>query len=137
MRESAVEVSMKSSVGVLLAAIIVFVLLAFEYWQYRDEQAYRNALNTQLVSLSQRVDSIDERIQSAKTELDTMKQNSLGGLIESANDALIHGWSAMIDSVEKELERAKKGIASQKQTTQPSQTSPSTDPAPNTGNGPL
>ena len=82
---------MKSSVGVLLAAIIVFVLLAFEYWQYRDEQAYRNALNTQLVSLSQRVDSIDERIQSAKTELDTMKQNSLGGLIESANDALIHG----------------------------------------------
>ena len=41
MRESAVEVSMKSSVGVLLAAIIVFVLLAFEYWQYRDEQAYR------------------------------------------------------------------------------------------------
>lgn len=120
---------MKSSLGVLLAAVIVVALLVFEYWQYRDEQAYRETLNTQLIHLSERVSSIDQRVQLAKSEMDKIQQNSLGGLIETANDALIQGWSAMINSVEKELERAKQGIAAQ-----PNGSS-SADPAPNNGAG--
>ncbi|MEX1665779.1 hypothetical protein [Zhongshania arctica] len=126
---------MKSSLGVLLAAVIFLALAGFEYWQYRDQQAYRQGLNVQLMDLSARLNSIEARIDSAKGEIDKIQQNSLGGLIESANDALIEGWSAMINSVEKELERAKKGIAKPPQAAQPN--SPSAQPAPNNGAGPL
>lgn len=126
---------MKYSLGVLLAAVIVVTLMGFEYWQYRDQQAYRQGLNTQLIDMSARLNSIEERIDIAKAEIDKIQQNSLGGLIESANDALIEGWSAMINSVEKELERAKKGIATPPQTAQPN--SSSTYPTPNNGAGAL
>lgn len=125
---------MKSSLGVVLAAVIVVALLAFEYWQYRDAQAYREALNTQLIHISERVNTLDQRIQLTKAEIDKLQQSSLGGLIETANDALIQGWSAMINSVEKELERAKQGIAAQPQTKQSNGPS-SVDPAPNNGAG--
>ncbi|RNL67631.1 hypothetical protein [Zhongshania marina] len=125
---------MKSSLGVVLAAVIVVALLAFEYWQYRDAQAYREALNTQLIHISERVNTLDQRVQLTKAEIDKLQQSSLGGLIETANDALIQGWSAMINSVEKELERAKQGIAAQPQTKQ-SNGSSSVDPAPNNGAG--
>jgi hypothetical protein len=124
---------MKSSLGVVLAAVIVAVLLAFEYWQYRDEQAYREALNTQLIHISERMNSLDQRVQLTKGEIDKLQQGSLGGLIETANDALIQGWSAMINSVEKELARAKEGIAAQPQAKQSNGSS--ADPAPNNGAG--
>lgn len=101
---------MKLSSGEILAGCIVLVLLVFEVWQYLDAKAYREAMNAQLVLLSTRVDSVDERVQLARDKLDRLEQSSLGGLIENANDALIQGWSAMIDTVEKELQRAKKGF---------------------------
>ena len=128
---------MKTSVGVLMAGVIVVALLGFEYWQYRDAQAYRNAVNTQLMHLSERVNGIDERVQVAKRELDDIQQNSLGGLIESANDALIQGWSAMISSVEKELERAKKGMDKQSYPKSPDPSTPPANPALSNGPGPL
>jgi peptidoglycan hydrolase CwlO-like protein len=126
---------MKSSLGVLLAAVIVVSLTSFEYWQYRDQQAYRQGLNAQLTDLSARLNSIEARIDIAKDQIDKIQQTSLGGLLESSNNALIEGWSAMINSVEKELERAKKGIARPPRAAQPN--SPSAYPAPNNGAGPL
>jgi hypothetical protein len=126
---------MKSSLGVLLAAVIVVTLVGFEYGQYRDQQAYRQGLDGQLIDFSARLNSIEERIDIAKDEIDEIQQSSLGGLIDSANDALIEGWSAMIDSVEKELERVKRGVAPQPQTVQPN--SLSVHPAPNNGIGAL
>lgn len=101
---------MKLSSGEILAGCIVLVLLVFEVWQYLDAKAYRETMNAQLVLLSTRVDSVDERVQLARDKLEKLEQSSLGGLIENANDALIQGWSAMIDTVEKELQRAKKGF---------------------------
>lgn len=101
---------MKLSSGEILAGCIVLVLLVFEVWQYLDAKTYRETMNAQLVLLSTRVDSVDERVQLARDKLEKLEQSSIGGLIENANDALIQGWSAMIDTVEKELQRAKKGF---------------------------
>ncbi|WP_269619163.1 hypothetical protein [Zhongshania sp. BJYM1] len=128
---------MRTSMSVFMAAIIVVVLLGLEYWQYRDAQAYRKTVDAQLILLSERVNGIDERVRIAKNELDEIQQNSLGGLIESANDALIEGWSAMINSVEKELERAKRGIDKKIPSAAPDNSSPSADPAPINGQGSL
>ncbi|MBB5188428.1 F0F1-type ATP synthase membrane subunit b/b' [Zhongshania antarctica] len=130
---------MKLSSGEILAGCIVLVLLVFEVWQYLDAKAYRETMNAQLVLLSTRVDSVDERVQQARDKLEELEQSSLGGLIENANDALIQGWSAMIDTVEKELHRAKKGFdkpAGNAGAGTDPQTDQSSMSAPN-GNGPL
>ncbi|MFQ3199460.1 MAG: hypothetical protein ACI9SK_000167 [Zhongshania sp.] len=126
---------MKFLLGVLFAAVIVLTFAGFEYWQYQKQQAYRQEVDAELINLSARVNNIEERIDIAKVEIDKIQQNSLGGLIESANDALIQGWSAMIDSVEKELERAKKGISTPPNAAEPN--SMSVQPAPSNGAGAL
>jgi hypothetical protein len=126
---------MKFLLGVLFAAVIVLTFTGFEYWQYQEQQAHRQEFDAQLINLSARVNSIEERIDIAKDEIDKIQQNSLGGLIESANDALIQGWSAMIDSVEKELERAKKEISTHPKAAEPN--SLSVYPAPSNGAGAL
>ncbi|WP_414729390.1 hypothetical protein [Zhongshania aliphaticivorans] len=128
---------MKLSSGEILAGCIVLVLLVFEVWQYLDAKAYRETMNAQLVLLSTRVDSVDERVQLARDKLEKLEQSSLGGLIENANDALIQGWSAMIDTVEKELQRAKKGF-DKPAGNAGGGTDPQADPSlPPNGNGPL
>jgi hypothetical protein len=97
---------MKLSAGNIVAVFVVVVFLVFEFWQYRDAQAYRNVMNGQLLTLTVRVDSLNSQLEEAKLELQKVKQSSIGGLIDNANDALMQGWSAMINTVEKELQRA-------------------------------
>ncbi|MEX1670761.1 hypothetical protein AB4876_17720 [Zhongshania guokunii] len=131
---------MKLSSGVVLAGVIVLVLMIFEVWQYFDAKAYRETMNEQLLQLSVRVDGIDERVQLARQELKKMEESSLGGLIENANDALINGWSAMLDTVEKELQRAKEGFDKQGQKQDPGSApaqQPSNAAPDNTGAGVL
>ena len=129
---------MKLSSGEVLAGLIVLVLVVFEIWQFLDAKAYRETMNAQLVLLSTRVDSVDERVQQARDELEKLEQSSLGGLIDNANDALIQGWSAMIATVEKELQRAKKGFDKQGPQASPNnqQQAVPSSPQPN-GAGPL
>lgn len=99
---------MKLSSGVIFAGIIVLLFAAFEYWQYRDEQRYRAELAQQLSALNARLETVHDSLQKAR---EREEENSLGGIIENANKALIQGWSAMVESVERELERAQKNIA--------------------------
>jgi hypothetical protein len=98
---------MKLSAGSIVAVFVVVVFLVFEFWQYRDAQAYRNVMNGQLLTLTVRVDSLNSKLEEAVLEMQKVEQSSIGGLISNANDALIQGWSAMINTVEKELQRAK------------------------------
>ncbi|MFT5887831.1 MAG: hypothetical protein ACI9BO_000644 [Zhongshania sp.] len=98
---------MKLSAGSIVAVVVVVVFLVFEFWQYRDAQAYRNAMSGQLLTLTVRVDSLNSKLEEAVLEMQKVEKSSIGGLIGNANDALIQGWSAMINTVEKELQRAK------------------------------
>jgi hypothetical protein len=121
---------MKISAGEFLAGFLVLVLVVFEVWQYFDARGYRESMNAQLVMLSIRVDELDGQVQQAKQEMDKLEEASIGGLIENANDALIQGWSAMLNSVEKELQRAKKGFDTQnKPSADPQTVPPSNDGA--------
>ena len=126
---------MKMSSGVIFAGIIVLLFAAFEYWQYRDEQAYRAALSQQLVTIESRLDELSGQLQEARKR---DEESSLGGIIENANKALIQGWPAMGASVERELERAQENIAeSRRENARPkSQAAPDKGDSPS-GEGPL
>ena len=130
---------MKLSSGVIFAGIIVLLFAVFEYWQYRDEQRYRAELAQQLSALNARLETVHNSLQKAR---EREEQNSLGGIIENANKALIQGWSAMVESVERELERAQENIAqSRRESAQKPQQPPADDngaaPAGTSGEGPL
>jgi hypothetical protein len=83
---------MKLSAGSIVAVFVVVVFLV---------------MNGQLLTLTVRVDSLNSKLEEAVLEMQKVEQSSIGGLISNANDALIQGWSAMINTVEKELQRAK------------------------------
>lgn len=106
---------MKTSIGTVLAIVIVLAVAAFEYWQYKDAEAHRTMVNAKLMQLSARVDELDQNLLAAREEMRELESSSLGGIIDNANEALIQGWSAMIDTVERELERAKQSFDERQQ----------------------
>ena len=126
---------MKMSSGVIFAGIIVLLFSAFEYWQYRDQQGYRAALSRQLATLEARLEDVSGQLREARKQ---EEESSLGGIIENANKALIQGWSAMVESVERELERAQENIAeSRRENAQPQQKAAPDKGAAPSGEGPL
>lgn len=101
---------MKTSVGTVLAVLIVLAVAALEYWQYKDAQAQRAMVNAQLVQLSIRIDELDQKLLATKREMQELESSSLGGIIDNANEALIQGWSVMVETVEQELARARESL---------------------------
>ncbi|MBO6752942.1 MAG: hypothetical protein JJ903_07665, partial [Spongiibacter sp.] len=81
------------------------------------------------------LDELSGQLQEARKR---DEESSLGGIIENANKALIQGWSAMVESVERELERAQENIAeSRRENARPkSQAAPDKGDSPS-GEGPL
>lgn len=106
---------MKTSFGTVLAIVIVLAVAAFEYWQYKDAEAHRTMVNAKLMQLSSRVEELDQNLLAARREMQELESSSLGGIIDNANEALIQGWSAMVDTVERELERARESIQQRQQ----------------------
>jgi hypothetical protein len=106
---------MKSSAGIIFAFVLLLVLGAFEIWQYREQQIYRESMQHQLVELSARLEGIELTVNQAKEQMRELEGASIGGLIDNANDALIEGWSAMMDAVGRELDSARKTFEQKRQ----------------------
>lgn len=101
-------------IGVFLVVVVLLAVLAVDYMQYQHGQASRETLHTEISSLNKRISNLEGQLAKTDAELKKMETSSLGGIIDNANEALIEGWSAMIDAVERQLDQAKENIAKDK-----------------------
>ncbi|MDX1505588.1 MAG: hypothetical protein R3221_07710 [Spongiibacter sp.] len=132
---------MKVSLNVVFATLLVIIVAGFEYWQYQDAQTHRETLNKQLIELHGRIEAVDARLSNTRAQIQRMEESSLSGVIEGANQALISGWSEMLESVERELEAAREKFHSSRKKADPADPQQA-DPQPSApsrsnGQGPL
>ncbi len=121
---------MKMPTGVMFAVLVV-VLVIFEMWQYREQQAYRQAMQEQIAAMHQQMTALSSALQGAE---EAEKAPSLGNILEEANRALIDGWSVMVDTVERELQRAQREIAESRKSTPGQSPAPGSSPEQSTDN---
>ncbi|AKH69887.1 hypothetical protein IMCC21906_02224 [Spongiibacter sp. IMCC21906] len=101
-------------VGVFLVVLLLVAILAVDYLQFQHSQTSRAALHSEISHLNERINGLEGQLSTVKAELNKMENSSLGGVINNANEALIEGWSAMIDAVERQLDQAKENMAKDK-----------------------
>lgn len=101
---------MKSTLFTGLVFVLLLALAGFQYYQYQQQQAVQANLQNELVTLHSRLERLEMNMAKARSDMEQLEENSLGGLIEDANDALIEGWSAMMNAVGKELETARRSF---------------------------
>ena len=127
---------MKSPLSLVIAAGLIIALLAFEFWQFRDQQRYRVATQARIDALTDEVSALEKSLDEANAKLDAVESASLSGIIDNANEALLDGWSAMVETVEKELQRARETFAKpEPRDAAPSRPAPQS--VPGEGEGPL
>ncbi len=98
---------MKSTLFSGLLLFLLVVLAGFVVWE-RQLQAERDrAFQVQLNELNTQIERLEMNMAKARSDMERLEESSIGGLIDDANDALIEGWSAMMNAVGRELESAR------------------------------
>lgn len=101
---------MKSTLLTGLVFVLLLALAGFQYYQFQQQQVVQANLQNELVALHSRLERLEMNMAQARSTMEQLEENSLGGVIEDANDVLIEGWSAMMNAVGKELEAARRSF---------------------------
>lgn len=91
---------------VLLLVLAAIAGGAALYWGYAQQQV----LTVRVVTLEKELASVKIELASTKSKLQAMEQDSVGTMVKRANEVIVKGWDAIVDSVESELSRARDAL---------------------------
>lgn len=108
---------MKAFWSVLAKILFVLVLIQawFLYEFYNTNQALivdNVQLEQQLLTANDALDSVNEALTNANNKIETLEKNSLDSMLKETNKAVINSWEALLNTVEGELNKARKSIDS-------------------------
>ena len=100
-------------------AKILFVLVLIQAWflydLYQDNQILivdNIELEQQLLTANDSLESLNASLDVANKKIELLEKNSLDGVLEETNKAVINSWEALLNTVEGELKKARKSIDS-------------------------
>ncbi|MDO3382193.1 hypothetical protein [Gilvimarinus algae] len=91
---------------VLLLVLAAIAGGAALYWGYAQQQV----LTVRVATLEKELASVKSELASTKSKLQAMEQDSVGTMVKRANEVIVKGWDAIVDSVESELSRARDAL---------------------------
>jgi predicted nucleic acid-binding Zn-ribbon protein len=100
-------------------AKILFVLVLIQAWFLYDFYQNNQALIADNIQLEQKLLAANDSLENLNTSLDmankkieTLEKNSFDNVLKDTNKAVINSWEALLNTVEGELEKARKSIDS-------------------------
>jgi hypothetical protein len=100
----------------VLAKILFVVVLSQSWFLYdfynknQDLIAVNVQLEQQLLGANDALASVNEALTSANNKIETLEKNSLDNVLKETNKAVVNSWQALLNTVEGELDKAKKSI---------------------------
>ena len=76
------------------------------YWGYEQHMD----LKSRVVALETQQAELRVQAQSLKATIKKMEQDSVGAMVKKANQVIVQGWDAIINSVETEMDRAREAL---------------------------
>lgn len=95
--------------------VTVVVAVIVSGWMHYDTQQKLLASQQQIQQLNTQMVQMSEQMALVHQELRRVNTDSIDGIVKDANDALLSGWESLVDTVEKELKRARDTSPSNKQ----------------------
>jgi hypothetical protein len=98
---------------------ILFVLVLIQAWflyeLYNKNQgliADNVKLEQELLSVNDSLITVNDSLIAANKKIEVLEKNSLEGVLQETNKAVVNSWESLLDTVEGELEKARKSIDS-------------------------
>jgi len=109
--------------------ILLLGLVAGLGWLNYSSLQTMEASKVQLQHLNQEINELRVNVETLNRQVEELKQSSVKGMVEEANDAILSGWEVLIDTVQEEVQRAKKTVEQQRQLPAPNNNEPSVSPS--------
>jgi len=93
-------------------AKVLFVFALIQGWFLYDFFNKNQRLLADNARLEQQLLSAGESLAVANKKIETLEKNSIDTVLKETNKAVVEGWETLLDTVEGELEKAKKSIDS-------------------------
>lgn len=92
------------------AAKILLVVALVEAWYIYDLHNKNEALIADNVNLETQLAQSEQALATVRSEIEELEKRSLEGVLKETNKAVISGWEKLLNTVEKELEKARDAI---------------------------
>ncbi|UTF60457.1 hypothetical protein [Gilvimarinus sp. DA14] len=111
----------------ILLVIAVSAQGAALYWGYQQHMQ----LKARVAELESQSADLQARAQALSNTIKKMEQDSVGAMVKKANQVIVQGWDAIINSVEAEMDRAREALEHlDDEPATGGQAAPQTQPAP-------
>ncbi len=97
----------------LLLAVVLAGSAFANYQLWTALQLERQAHQQQRVSIDlmqEQLSLVNAELLRVNEQLVSLDENSLDGMVQQANDALLDGWESLMDRVDGELKKARKAL---------------------------
>ncbi|MAZ86321.1 MAG: hypothetical protein CL693_01635 [Cellvibrionaceae bacterium] len=88
-------------------SVLLVVFLIISGWMHYDTQRKLLASQQQMLRLNAQLTQMSEQMALVQQELGRVNADGIDGMVKDANDALLSGWESLVNTVEKELKRAR------------------------------
>lgn len=98
---------------ILFVLVLIQAWFLYEFYNKNQDLIVGNvALEQQLLSASDSLATVTDSLTAANKKIEVLEKNSLDSVLKETNKAVINSWEALLDTVEGELEKARKSIDS-------------------------
>ena len=90
----------------ILLVVAVCAQGAALYWGYEQHRG----LKARVTSLEAQQAELQAQADGLKATIKKMEQDSVGAMVKKANQVIVQGWDAIVNSVETEMDRAREAL---------------------------
>lgn len=93
------------------ATKILFVLLLVSGWYIYEQDDRYKQLEKEYSALSKELEKTQILLAEQKTHSEALEKKTIDSILKETNKAVISGWETLLDTVEKELNKARSSIS--------------------------
>ncbi|MFT5576631.1 MAG: uncharacterized membrane-anchored protein YhcB (DUF1043 family) [Bermanella sp.] len=94
----------------VLICLVMVTVVGLQLYQLRSNQAFQRDVAQELAVLRAELNGTRKDNERLESELAELRSNDISTMVEGAGDALVTGWSSMLDALETELRKAEKSM---------------------------
>lgn len=101
---------MSSIISRYLIVVVLLVVVIFQLFLYQESLEREKFLQYQISNLQRQVVGLERELVVVKTLVVELDESSLDSMAEDANEAIVTGWEALMETMSRELESARKSL---------------------------
>lgn len=94
----------------LLLCLVMAAVVGLQYYQLRGNEQFQRDVAQELALIKAELELQREENTRINRELQDLRQSDIDVLVEDAGQALVNGWSSMLEALETELRKAEKSL---------------------------